>query len=130
MHKYFFFLFFFSVAIFAQTEDQNSDKKDQIKKNYIKGVQSDNAGLKVSSAYQLGELKAEEAVIPLMKVLKDDKDPSTRIMAAISLYKIGTPKAFYAIEQAIKFDDNTSVQNMCRHLINMKKDTDSKKENK
>ena len=37
--------------------------------NYLKGVESDNLGLKISSAYYLGERQSSKAVIPLLKVL-------------------------------------------------------------
>ncbi len=40
--------------------------------NLLIGLESDNQGLKESSAYMLGELKSSKAVVPLMKMLRSD----------------------------------------------------------
>ena len=40
----------------------------QIEDNLIVGVLSDNLGLRISSAYFLGEIKSEKAIIPLLKM--------------------------------------------------------------
>ena len=67
-----FFLLIFSSFIFAG----NSAKgKIVITQNTVQsllnGIESDNMGLKTSSAYMLGELKITNAVIPLMQMMRD-----------------------------------------------------------
>jgi HEAT repeat protein len=81
--------------------------------NLLVGLESDNFGLKTSSAYLLGELESAKAVIPLLKILHNDANEEARIMAALALYKIGDARGLYAIKQAIRFDDSERVRNLC-----------------
>jgi HEAT repeat protein len=66
----------------------------------------------------LGEYKTSEAIIPLMKMLNSEKSEGARIMAALSLVKIGTDKAVYAVKQAANFDKSERVRNMCEKFYN------------
>ena len=86
---------------------------EDIEINYLKGTESDNLGLKISAAYHLGERKSQKAVIPLMDALRTDSSPEVRIMAALSLFKIGDERGIFAIKKAIKFDENEQVKQMC-----------------
>lgn len=87
--------------------------RDLVIVNLMNGVNSGNQGLRMSSAYFLGELKADEAVIPLMKILKSDENEEARIMAGLSLLKIKDSRGLFAIKQAIEFDDSERVRKMC-----------------
>ena len=58
-------------------------------------------------------LKSDEAVIPLMKILKNDENEEARIMAALSLLKIKDSRGIFAIKQAIQFDESERVRKMC-----------------
>lgn len=78
--------------------------------NLLKGVASTNDGLRRSSIYQLGELEAQDAVIPLMRVLRSCTDVRCRVAAAWALCKIGDDRGVYAVKQAVRFDDNPKVQ--------------------
>jgi HEAT repeat protein len=77
------------------------------------GLASDNVGLKSSSAYMIGELQLSKAVIPLMRILREDENEDMRIAVALALYKIGTPLAVNAVRQAAKFDENERVSKHC-----------------
>lgn len=79
----------------------------------MEGLNSENIGLKSSSAYMIGELQLSKAVIPLMKVLHQDENEEMRIAAALALYKIGSPIAIQAVKQSIKFDDSERVSKLC-----------------
>ena len=92
---------------------------DSIDLNYLEGVKAENLGLKISASYYLGERKSSKAVAPLMKILKSDKSPEARIMAALSLFKIGDERGIYAIKQAVQFDDNEWVKKMCNIFYQM-----------
>jgi len=87
--------------------------RDLVIENLLNGVNSGNHGLRMSSAYFLGEIKADEAVIPLMKILKNDQNEEARIMAALSLLKIGDSRGLFAIKRTIQFDDSERVKKMC-----------------
>lgn len=73
---------------------------------------------RVYSVYQLGEMQSSRAVIPLLKILKTDKNEELRIIAAVSLYKIGDRRGLYAIQQAIRFDESPRVRRLCGIFYN------------
>ncbi|NNG27537.1 MAG: HEAT repeat domain-containing protein [Ignavibacteriaceae bacterium] len=102
-----------STTVFA---GDNSTKKYEASQNtissLIEGLKSDNAGLKTSCAYLLGELNVTEGVIPLMRLLKNDECEQVRICAALALYKIGTPISIFAVKQAIRFDESKRVNKL------------------
>lgn len=81
-------------------------------KSLIEGLNSENKGLKTSCTYMLGELKVTEGIIPLMRLLKNDKCEEVRICAALALYKIGTPISIFAVKQAIRFDESKRVNKL------------------
>ena len=90
-----------------------------IDKNLIIGVESGNLGLKVSASYYLGERKSSRGVIPLMNTLHTDESVEARIMAALSLFKIGDERGIFAVKRAIEFDDNEQVRKMCAIFYQM-----------
>lgn len=94
--------------------DFSEKKYKQIEDNLLEGLQKDNRGLQISCAYFLGEMKSERAVFPLLKMLKSGETEEERIMAALSLAKIGTEQGLFAIKQRIKFDDSERVQRVCQ----------------
>ena len=87
--------------------------------NYLQGVEADNLGLKISSAYYLGERQSTKAVIPLLKVLKQDSSAEARITAALALFKIGDDRGIFAIKRASEFDNNELVRKMCAIFYQM-----------
>ena len=95
----------------------NPKSKIQIKDNTVEtliiGLNSDNIGLKSSSAYMIGELQLSKAIIPLLRVLHNEKNEEVRIAASLALYKIGSPLAIYAVKQAIRFDESERVRKLC-----------------
>jgi len=93
--------------------------EEDIEINYLVGVNTENLGLKVSAAYYLGERKSQKAVIPLMDMLHSESAPEARIMAALSLYKIGDERGIFAIKRAIEYDENEQVKKMCGILYQM-----------
>jgi len=107
-------VFFSGVPSSSLTKD--GDKKNEVSESTVAslllGLNSDNIGLKCSSAYMLGELKVSSAVVPLMRVLHNDENEKVRISAMLALYKIGTPMSINAVKQAIKFDDSKRVSTL------------------
>ena len=78
--------------------------------NYLVAIQSPNDGLRRSAIYQLGNLEAKEAAIPLMRILRSGYDEKSRIAAAWALCKIGDAVSTYAVKEAVKFDHSKKVQ--------------------
>jgi hypothetical protein len=77
------------------------------------GLKSQNLGLKTSAAFMLGELDVKSAVVPLMRVMRNDKSDEAKIMAALALYKLGTPMSINALLQASRFENSERVKKMC-----------------
>ncbi len=104
-----------TISTFAQNTNSNRSLtiSEEATNNYLVGIKSDNLGLRISSAYFLGEYKASEAIIPLMKILHNDKSEDVRIIAALSLTKIGSDKAIFAVKQSASFDKSERVRNLC-----------------
>ena len=113
-----------AVAVFAtvcgtlshaseQPELISEKRYEMAEVNLLIGLRSDNLGLRESSAYLLGELKSDKAVIPLMTMLRSEDRASSRVVAALALCRIGDARGVYAVKQAAKFDDNEFVQQKC-----------------
>ena len=104
-----------SCVIYSQDTVEVVDRitDADIDKNLLIGIKSDNLGLRVSASYYLGERKSSRGVIPLMHVLRNDESAEARIMAALSLFKIGDSRGIFAIKKAIDFDKDEQVRNMC-----------------
>ena len=86
--------------------------------NLMNGLASDNKGVRESSAFMLGEEKVTRAVVPLMKMLRDSEDESSRIVAALSLCRMGEPRGTYAVRLAARSDSNDRVRTLCAWFYN------------
>lgn len=103
-----------SIQILPQeTADQNSSEMEACFKTLQQGLGSDNLGLQAGCTYMVGELSCQRSVICLMKLLHNSPSEELRILAALSLYKIGDSRGIYAVKQSIKFDESKRVQRMC-----------------
>lgn len=104
----------FSFQILPQeTANQKSSEMEACFKTLQQGLGSDNLGLQAGCTYMVGELCCQRSVICLMKLLHNSSSEELRILAALSLYKIGDSRGIYAIKQSIKFDESKRVQRMC-----------------
>ena len=82
----------------------------QIEANYLLGLNSDNIGLRTSCAYFLGEMKSDKAIIQLLKLLRYGETDQERIIAALSLYKIGSKRGIYKIKILAGTDKSEKVR--------------------
>lgn len=87
--------------------------------NYLVALKSENVGLRRSAIYMLGQLEANDAVVPLMKVLRSCEDAKCRIAAAWALSKIGNTFGTYAVKQAVRFDGDLKVQTHAAWYYNL-----------
>jgi HEAT repeat protein len=65
------------------------------------------------AAFLLGEGRFTEAVIPLMKVLHDCPDETSRIVAALALCRMKEPRGTWAVKRAVTFDESGRVRTLC-----------------
>ena len=110
-----------------ETADQSIMTKEACIKTLLAGLNTDNQGLQAGCTYMLGELCCDRSVITLLDVLHNNPSEEIRILAALSLYKIGDSRGLYAIKQAIKFDDSERVSRLCEKFYSayMKKESDN-----
>jgi HEAT repeat protein len=115
--------FMFSPLVHAQDSVISKSKNTPkiIEDNLMMGIESDNLGLKVSSAFYLGERKSKKAVIPLMDLLKGNNPAEAKIVAAVALFKIGDSRGIYALERAAEFDKDPKVRKICKIFHDMHK---------
>lgn len=111
-----------AIAVPAAAEDKvmvyPKVTRDIVVSNLMNGLSAQNKGLKESAAFMLGEEKATRAVVPLMQMLRSDQEESSRIVAALSLCRIGEPRGVYAVKQAAKFDESERVRTLCAWFYN------------
>jgi len=113
---------FFSLISFGAAAETVKEirtiNRDLAIQNLLIGLDSDNTGLTSSSAFYLGELSSSEAVIPLMRILRNSDREELRISAALALLKIGDSRGIFKIKRAIIFDESERVRSMCEKFYN------------
>ena len=114
-----------SINAFAGVKKKKVEKTinaEAIVQNLKVGLTSDNFGLKVSSAYVLGQLvccdvitsdDASDAIIPLLKILKDENSDEARIVAALALYHLNSDRGAMVYGFAAKNDDSERFCKFC-----------------
>jgi HEAT repeat protein len=118
----------FSFQIFPQEiADKTSEEMEACFATLQQGLNSDNAGLIAGCTYMLGEVRCQRSIISLLDMLHNSDSEELRILAALSLYKIGDSRGIYAIKQSIKFDESRRVQRMCEifYKVYLREDTES-----
>ena len=124
MKKIFLFIVFFTSAFallttsFAQAPPMNISSKKLVvmEDNLLAGLKSDNHGIKVSSAFFLGEIKSDRAVIPLLEMFRDEDDPGAKFVIAWSLLKIGDKRGVYRVKKAAELFDSNTDTNIYEYL--------------
>jgi len=87
--------------------------ENQIFENLLIGAKSCNRGLCGSCVYLMGELRSQKSVIPLLSLLHNAECEEIRILAALSLCKIGDARGIYAVKRAAIFDESERVKRVC-----------------
>lgn len=98
--------------------DESGNSKKSIEDNLLVGINSDNEGLRMSSAYYLGELKSDKAVIPLMRMLRQEDGEAARIVAALSLIKIEDAQGLYMVKRTADFNALERVRKLSGKFYN------------
>lgn len=108
-------LLFTVSAIAGETPDRAkvTFNREVVEANLLAGIESTNFGLRTSAAMMLGDLKSDKAVFALMNMLRNEDDERARIVAALSLYKIGSSVGLYAVKQQARFDQSERVRKLC-----------------
>ena len=105
----------FDAILYSQPVPMRSIQmiENQISENLLIGMKSNNKGLCASSTYLAGELCCKKGVIPLLSLLHNSECEEIRILAALSLCKIGDARGIYAVKRAAIFDESPRVKRLC-----------------
>lgn len=112
-------------VVFSQSENLSSTQKSEIVDNLNVGINSDNNGLRTSSADVLSDLvndkyldksDASKSMIPLLMMLENGKSDEERISAALALYNLGNPIGIYRLRGVAVYDNNEKVSTVCKNL--------------
>ena len=107
-----------TASAFPPVESRASLMRDLTEKTLLNGMNCENCGLRASAEFMLGDLKVQKAVIPLMSILKGADDEQGRIIAALSLCKIGDARGVYAVKRAAQYDNSDRVRLICSWYYN------------
>ena len=94
------------------------EEYDQVEQNLLAGIKSDNIGLQTSSAYFLGEMKSDKALIYLLKLARYGNTEESRIIAGLSLYKIESNIGMYLLKSLRESDDSEKVRITFNRIYN------------
>ena len=112
------FVVLFAASTYAQTRNEASQKSNYqiVEANYLNGLNSESQGLRISSAYFLGEIKSEKAVIPLMEMFRNEKNDGAKLVIAWSLLKIGDARGVFLVGREAECGDCDGIRCMLFHM--------------
>jgi len=83
----------------------------------IKSLNDENIGRRASAAQLLGDRSVQLAVQPLINMLQSDKDFRVRIVAAVSIYKVGDSSVLSQLKKIYKNEKNRTVRHVLSGII-------------
>jgi len=86
--------------------------------NLVAGIHSDNTGLKRSAIYFAGKYRIAESEEALIAQLKEENDPSTRILIALVLYEMGSEEGLLEVKELSLKDEDARVRRMATQIYN------------
>ena len=86
--------------------------------NLIAGIHSENDGVRRNSIYFAGYYKIVETEDALIAQLKDENDPSTRILIALVLYELGSEEGLLEVKDLSLSDQDAKVRRMTTQIYN------------
>jgi len=104
---------------YAKSSSLDPDLKSKTALENLKnGIRSDNEGLRKSAIYFAGYYRISETVPVLTEIVKNESKPSTRILIALVLYRIGDEKGINLVKNMAINDHNPDVRRMCTCIYN------------
>ena len=86
--------------------------------NLIAGIHSENIGVKRSSIYFAGKYRIAETEDALIEQLKEEEDPSTRILIALVLYEMGSEEGLLEAKNLSLNDEDAKVRRLTIQIYN------------
>jgi len=99
-------------------------KIDQIEQNIVNALQSEIPGMQADAAQLVRDLTStrpdqsfSSCVVPLMSLLKNEEgDSGVRILAALALDQLDSPKGHFAVARTASYTSDTRLQYVCSWL--------------
>ena len=100
------------------------EKIDRIEQNIVNALQSDIPGMQADAAQLVRDLTSmrpdqsfSACVVPLMALLKNEAgDSGVRILAALALDQLDSPKGHFAVARTATNTSDTKLQYVCSWL--------------
>ena len=104
---------FLATTVGAQNVKAEKSKPNKLAiENLIKGIKSDNDGLKRDCIYYAAIYGVGEAADVLKSELKSEDNPSTRVLIALALYKLGVKTDEAVLTGYVSIDWDAKLKNM------------------
>lgn len=87
-------------------------------KNLEAGIKSDNLGVRRDAIYYAGKYQLSDVLFALMEQLREEKDPETKVLLALSLRKLNDARGLYLVKELSVSDKNDRVRRMCTAIYN------------
>jgi len=104
-------------SVYAQKQsikDVTSNK--HALENLIAGIHSENPGVKRSAIYFAGKYRIAETEEALITQLREENDPSTRILIALVLYEMGSEEGLLEVKDLSLNDEDAKVKRMATEI--------------
>jgi hypothetical protein len=103
-------LFVFAAEGISEAQKKSSYDNNKLGKkavaNLVMALMSDNAGLRNSAIDLVRDCELNEVVDALIYTLKNEDSASVKVMAAITLYRIGNPTGTKAVFNSKLWNEN------------------------
>jgi len=90
-------------------------------KNLVMALGSSNEGLQMSAMGMIirygDNLSVKDGVFDVMKIFRNHKDHRVRILAMVTLNKMGCDWAMYVLKRNIKFETDERVKKHCCNIV-------------
>lgn len=86
--------------------------------NLLDGIKLENDGVRRSSIYFAGKYGISDAEQVLIEQLKEEQNPSNRILIALVLYELGSEDGLLVVKNLAANDNNQKVRRMSTHIYN------------
>jgi HEAT repeat protein len=107
-----------SSAVAQKTPIKDVTSNEYALQNLIAGINSENDGVRRSSIYFAGKYRIAEVEDELISQLKEEENPSTRILIALVLYEMGSIEGLIAVQLLAQTDADAGVRRMATHIYN------------
>lgn len=114
-----------SGSVFAQKSDKETIKINTASIHLDKraladlerGIKSDNSGLRKSSIYMAGYYEVKASTNALVEQLGVEEDANTRILIALSLFRIGDVNGLDAVKKLSQNDSSSKVRKISAAIL-------------